>query len=231
MDEKLYSTKEAAHFLGVHTNTIRNMVRDGRLSFIKTKGSKGDYRFRKSDLIASLHQEQLPLPVTKKEEKAQMDGLSFLASCGNPYLIFGSYLETRSSEDYSLAVKGKSAIWVQETLRQIRLQFPSSSLSLSMNVEQWLETIQIGISGMRRADGRIVITSFLLYEDGSDRFIVDGTLQQFYPKLAPGIVTLTKNLAGQYYLKPEYISESVFQAAVKDPNNTYFKTYIQRFLK
>lgn len=239
MTEKLLSTKDAAIFLGVHPNTIRNMIKDGRLSSIKTRGKTGDYRFRITDLETYLENSGNPSMtisdpesyLSPLEQKIQdQDELQFIISCGNPYHIFGSYLETLDAATYSQALRGKSVIWVQETMRQIRLHFGSSSLVEVSRIETLLSHIKIGISGMRRKDGKIVITSFLIYSYGEDTYILDGTLQQFHPQLKRGIVVLDYQVSTGYYWSIDQLSEVAFQAAVNDRNSAYFRNYLEKLV-
>lgn len=51
--EKLYSTEEAATYLGVHVQTVRGWIRSGRLSASRLAGQKS-IRIRESDLQAVL---------------------------------------------------------------------------------------------------------------------------------------------------------------------------------
>lgn len=240
MNKKLYSTTAAAKLLDVHPNTIRNMVKDGRLSSIKTRGKTGDYRFRQADIDAYLSNLGNPnITVAASESTAPLlenkitaeNELSFLISCANPLHIFGSYLETLKPNEYSHALRGKSVIWVKETFRQIRLQFPHSSLSTHMQLEDFLEHIQVGISGMRRSDGKNDITSFLLFTDEDGTLVLDGTLQQFYPTFEPGIVTLKYGISNRYYWGLERMNESAFNSAANDPKQAYFKQYLLKLLR
>lgn len=234
--ERLYTTRQAAEFLGVHPNTIRNMIKDGRLLAIKTRGKSGDFRFRQSDLEEYIDQEgytawsaeQDPLlhvlPISAKD----VSEIEFLTQCGSPFLLFGTYLENLSGGEYSQALRGKAAIWVQETFRQVRLRFPSSTLSLHYSsAEAFLKTVRVGVAGKEKADGSLVLTSTLLYPDDETGYILDGTIQQFHPELKKGVVRIRRKAADTFYKGMVFISEEEFSNAVNDRNSLFFQNFLK----
>ena len=236
--ERLYTTKEAAEYLGVHPNTVRNMINDGRLTALKTRGRTGDFRFRQIDLddyvendgYSSWHIESSALSSSQKnEDLLQNTELEFLSQCGSPFLIFGTYLENLPRKEYSQALRGKAAIWVQETFRQVRLRFHSSSLSNEYSsANEFLHTVRVGVAGKERADGSLVLTSTLIYPNDETGHILDGTLQQFHPELNKGIIQFRRNTANTFYLGMISLTEDEFLNAINDRNSLVFQNFLQK---
>lgn len=50
MSDKILNTKEVSEILGIHPNTVRIMVMEGRIKSFKTKGNSGRYRYKEEDI-------------------------------------------------------------------------------------------------------------------------------------------------------------------------------------
>lgn len=245
--ERLLSTNEVARLLNIHPNTVRNMLQDGRLQAIKTRGRTGQYRFRESDIHAYLEAEGVPDLFEKKEKELPLQSvqgamsslrkqpdqllqecLEYLGDCGNPFRVMGSYLEAATPETYSRQVTGKAAIWVEETLRQAELGFDQSPLSIYYpgKKEDFLKDIGVGVAAKRGSKGEWLLTSLLVYPQDKPAYLLDGTLQQFYPEMKKGVALLRWEERDNYYTGLEVISPSEFKAAVLDRNATYFQAFL-----
>lgn len=247
--ERFYSTSEAARFLRVHPNTIRNMLQDGRLHAIKTRGKTGQYRFRETDLRAYLeaggsptlwetaapaapvHDPEAVLTEAKKKaDRLGEEALTFVISCGNPFRVFGSYLEEVPLETYSKQLAGKAAFWVQETLRQVQLRYDASYFAIlhSGTKENFLNDLQIGVAAMPGNAGEWVLTSVLVYTAQKKKMILDGTLQQFYPEMEKGVLLLPFEERERMYTGMELLSIPEFDRAVRDRQGIYFRAFLQK---
>jgi excisionase family DNA binding protein len=61
------TTAQAAQMLGLHVNTIKNWVRDGRVPSFRTLG--GHYRIRVDDLAETLRKHNIPIPAELRRVK------------------------------------------------------------------------------------------------------------------------------------------------------------------
>lgn len=61
------TTAQAAQMLGLHVNTIKNWVRDGRVPSFRTLG--GHYRIRVDDLVDTLRKHNIPIPAELRRVK------------------------------------------------------------------------------------------------------------------------------------------------------------------
>lgn len=226
----MLSTNEVGEMLGIHPNTVRNMLKDGRLKAIKTRGGSGQYRFRESDVQAYLEDGALLAAPTVSETPPQrkQTGVEFLEDCGNPFYVFGSFLETQSAENYSKQLAGKAALWVEETLRQASLQFDSAALTDSREKVAFLTSLGVGIAAKKDQTGRWLLTSLLAYMDEQGTItLLDGTLQQFHPELEKGVVIIEWDEQKRYYTDLEIINQETFQDAING-KNTYFQEFIRK---
>lgn len=236
--ERLYTTKEVSNILGVHPNTVRNMIKDGRMVAIKTRGSTGDFRVRQTDLEEYIDyegygawdtQEETVSPSSITDLSKEISDVDFLTQCGNPFLLFGTYLEVLPRGEYSQALRGKAALWVQETFRQVRLRFHNSSLSLRYSsANDFLKTVKIGVAGKEKADGGLVLTSIILVSNEEKGYILDGTLQQFHPELAKGVVRIRRKAAETFYSDLVVLNEEQFTNAVNDRNSLFFQNLLKK---
>lgn len=250
--ERLLSTNTVARLLNIHPNTVRNMIQDGRLQAIKTRGRTGQYRFRETDVQTYLEAEGAPNLFETKEKEPDIqsmhgamkhlrkqpdqilqDSLEYLGECGNPFRVMGSYLEAATSELYSKHLTGKAAIWVEETLRQAAIRYEQSPLSVVYpgSKEDFLQDIGIGVAAKRGSKGEWLLTSLLVYPREKPAYLLDGTLQQFHPDIKKGVVLLRWAERDDYYTGLEIINISEFKAAVLDRNGTYFKAYLQKVMR
>jgi len=58
--KQILTTTDVAKLLGLHVNTLKNWVRDGKLPSFRTIG--GHYRIRVDELIAALKEKGIPVP-------------------------------------------------------------------------------------------------------------------------------------------------------------------------
>lgn len=239
MAQKQYTVKEVAAVLGVHPNTIKNMIHDGRMRAFKTKGHAGHYRISQEALEEYLvgegqqifaPVEAADLPPTDRPPLGTVTerGLHFLQHVGSQSRVFGSYLETLTPEERSQQLKGKAHIWVLETIRQAERRFPESLLTHDFDVfADYLATFHIGVAGKERMDGGLTLTCVLLYPTATGTVILDGTLQQFHPYLGGGLVTLNWQEQEQYYHGLTAVTYSAFQGAINDRNGHFFKSFLR----
>ncbi|MFA6450002.1 MAG: helix-turn-helix domain-containing protein [bacterium] len=58
--KQILTTTDVAKLLGLHVNTLKNWVRDGKLPSFRTIG--GHYRIRVDELVAALREKGIPVP-------------------------------------------------------------------------------------------------------------------------------------------------------------------------
>lgn len=246
-EERLLSTHEVARLLNLHPNTVRNMLQDGRLQAIKTRGRTGQYRFRETDILSYLEAEGTPQLFERKEKDVPLqsiqgavralkkqpnqvlqESLEYLGECGNPFRVLGSYLEATTPEQYSKHLTGKAAIWVEETLRQAEHRFDQSHLAVFYpgTKEDFLRDIGVGVAAKKGSKGDWLLTSLLVYPREKPAYLLDGTLQQFHPEMKKGAALLRWEERDRYYTGLEIVSSSEFKAAVLDRNATYFQAFL-----
>jgi excisionase family DNA binding protein len=73
--KSILTTSEVAKLLGLHPNTLKNWVRDGRLPSYRTLG--GHYRIRVCDLLTVLHDKNIPIPAELEKFKKEV----YVAAC------------------------------------------------------------------------------------------------------------------------------------------------------
>lgn len=250
--ERLLSTNEVARLLRIHPNTVRNMLQDGRLQAIKTRGKTGPYRFRETDVQAYLdgegepelfeqkkkdspfyHSEGALEQIQKQSSQFLQDTLDYLGECANPFHILGSYLETLPADQYSRHLAGKAAIWAEETLRQAELRFDHAPLAIFYpgTKDTFIKDIGVGIAAKKGKQGNWLLTSVLVYPAANPAYLLDGTLQQFHPEMEKGVILLRWEEKNLFYTGLEIISPAEFQAAVIDRNGTYFQAFLQKIKK
>ena len=229
--DRLLSTNEVAERLHIHPNTVRNMLRDGRLQAIKTRGRTGQYRFRQSDVDLFLESEgevelfepSFPVQVPTVEAVIeQVEPLDYLSKYTNPFHIFGSYLEPLSPERYSKELTGKAAIWVEESLRQIQLHLSEYGFASEM-----MKQIGVGVSLKKDRLGKWFITCSLIFKDNDGIYILDGTLQQFHPELDKGLVLIDWADRDSYYIGFKAITQDSFHQAIRDSSGRAFKELVK----
>jgi excisionase family DNA binding protein len=66
----ILTTTDVARLLGLHANTLKNWVRDGKIPSFRTLG--GHYRIRASELAAALREHGIPVPPELEGEKKRI---------------------------------------------------------------------------------------------------------------------------------------------------------------
>lgn len=237
----LITAKEAAEILGVHVNTIRSMAEDGRLKGTKT-GEKGHWRFLKSDIDAFIKnksengiQSVLDNAIYILDdipEKLKINGVAnTIWETINKHFgiraVFGSHAINAEMHDYIDIINRKSFKWIGEGFCNFLQEHKSikdknkyainySKIVLSENVETAFGVVKF--PAMFDMYSYCTVSLLVVNDNEGNKWVVDGTLQQFYKNMRKGLVVLPYDKAKELYLSLETYSREDFVELFSDDN-------------
>lgn len=242
--EHLYTTSEVADLLGVHRNTVRTMVKDGRLQAIKTKEGTGHLRFSKAAIDAYTEEHDLTrvspkliqqthfLYAENDHDRDQMDAwldddedifyFDNLLSGLDPLHIFGSYLKMVSNDEYSTAMRGNTHKWIFGGLVDLFTNADNKS-----EMRRILSRMSVGLGSVDLGGYKKPMTATLIYHGKYKDLVLDGTLQQFIPELDKGIVVMERDVAESFYIKYRELDFDAYIAAVEGKESTVFNDMLK----
>lgn len=241
-EEKLALTaKEAADRMGVHVNTVRAMVEDGRLNGYKTSGENGHWRIPWSEVEAFMNkrgEEKNPLDWKNSIHYISDDIPSALkeGTVGNAALwdfvnryygirsVFGSTAVHSDMNTYRNLIERKGFIWIGEGVANYMDAYGKNKNSTSFSGDKFrnLDT-QYGF-GVVKSPSIFDTVSYslvplLVVKDKDEKtWVVDGTLQQFFPDMEKGLVVLPFEKAEQLYIGLKIYSKEEFAELYSDPH-------------
>lgn len=231
----LITTKEAAKILGVHVNTIRTMIEDGRLKGTKT-GENGHWRFLKSDI------EKFIQNTSEKDADSILNNAIYfledipeelndkgygctLWNTVNKYFgirtVFGSMAIHADMSKYIEIIEKKSFQWIGEGF----CNFMDEHNYLKMTGKKSQESIaskMIFSTNFQMAFGVVkfpsmfdtysysTVSLLVVTDNNNKKWVVDGTLQQFYSNMKKGLVILPYAKAKEVYISLEVYNRAEF---------------------
>lgn len=244
MTQKRLTIAEAASRMGVHQNTVRTMIKNGKIAYTRTQGDTGNYRILESDVEAFMGTEDLTqvapaLILTKHLHRGQdqqdLDewlpsllagselGLFLhLLKAADPFVVFGSFLKHASEEQYSETLRGKANIWVHTAITNI-MEIGIHKASISAIAQR----LKIGIASVDLGGVQKPITTLLIFNGKNGSVVLDGTLQQFFAGLGPGLFLMDKEVAQNYYINLKELSLEEYAEATEDEHSVYFQEFMR----
>lgn len=236
---KSMTAKQAAEMMGVHVNTIRTMIEDGRLNAYKTNGEQGHWRIPVGEIELFMSQEK------EKGETDFLNGFYYMLDdipsillndsissesywqYINRYYgirsVFGSQAIHAENEDYRKLIEGKGFIWLGEGATNYMEAFNQAKNNSKFHSDKFhnLDT-HFGF-GVVKAPSLFESYSYSLVpllmttDRQGNEWVVDGTLQQFYPGMEKGLVIMSREKAEQVYLNLQSYNKQEFAEMYSDP--------------
>lgn len=242
--QQSYSTKEAAELLGVHRNTIRSMVQDGRLQAFKTKGDTGHLRFSKETIDRFIEEQDLSrvsprlisethflyankaYDVKRIEDvlDAEHDIMLFrhLLDMMAPSRVFGSQLQLADKEEYAELMRGKAHKWVVGGISTMDM-----SKANKMKSGLLANKLSIGLGSIDLGGYRKPLTATVVFHGEKADIVLDGTLQQHIPSLDKGIIMMEKDVAESFYIKFSDVSIDQYANELDADQSQLFKSILE----
>lgn len=226
MEEKgLLSMKEVSAMLGLHANTIRRMADNGELPSVRTKEGSGHRRFRREDIEAYLttgsidsfasifdrvHYILDDIPEKLQEKDMYSSGLwNHVLKYYGIRSVFGSLAVHSTIWEYVDIIHNKSFKWIGEgtsnTIDAIYSGRDNSAKFVNEDINKGFAVVDKSLKGDELSFKVVTILSFTDKEGNT--WVIDGTLQQFFPNLHKGLVVFSLEDAEKFYIKVEIIKD------------------------
>jgi len=240
-NKTLLTTKEVSRMLGVHINTVRAMAEDERLQGVKTKGEQGHWRFHLSDVenfmnsnassgIDSILEEityildGIPPLLLGEGIKSNANLWEFINKYYGIRNVFGSYAIHADMEKYREIINKKGFVWLGEgsaNFIDALNQNPNNSKFHHDKFTNMDTEFAFGVVKSPSIFGEFSysLVPLLVVKDKQDKtWIIDGTLQQFYPNLEKGLAVLPLEKAKDLYIGLQIYNKKEFAELYNDPN-------------
>lgn len=240
-NKTLLTTKEVSSMLGVHINTIRTMTEDGRLKGVKTKGEQGHWRFHLSDVENFMNSntssgidsilgeityilDEIPPLLLDTGMKSNTNLWEYINKYYGIRSVFGSYAIHADMEKYRDIIDRKGFVWLGEGSANFMDTLNKQTNKSKFHNDKFanMDTeFAFGVVKSPSIFGEFSysLVPLLVVRDNQEKtWIIDGTLQQFYPNLEKGLAVLPLEKAKDLYIGLQIYNKKEFAELYSDPS-------------
>ena len=240
------TAKAAADLMGVHVNTVRAMIEDGRLKGYKTGNESGHWRITYKELDAFMNKkngegsEESVASILSKAHYLLDEVPNELVSDSlnshslwefvNRYYgirsVFGSIAIHSDMDTYRSIIGKKGMVWIGEGTANFMDASEKAKGSSKFSRDKLMTTSVHYAFGVVKAPSIFdeyvySLVPLLVVEDGQENeWTVDGTLQQFFPEMEKGLVVLPLEQAETLYLNLQVFDKHEFAERYSDPTTS-----------
>lgn len=218
------------------------MADDGRLKGVKTKGEQGHWRFKLSDVEKFMHKQDNSEGTTSSERILD-SAIYILDTIPNQLLsgnemnnriwnhvnkyfgirsVFGSYAIHSEMDTYREIINRKGFVWLGEGAANFMEDYNLNKNKSEFFIEKIINhdlKFAFGVvkyPSLFQVDSYSLVSLLVVKDKNNKEWVVDGTLQQFYPNLEKGLVVFPMEKAKELYLYNDpHISDKFISKATK----------------